>query len=196
MLYRFFRGFFRLLFTLLFRWEVKGTEYIPQEGPVVICCNHISNFDPPLLGSSIQRPIRFMAKEELFKVPILSFFIRSFGAFSVSRGGQDKRALKTALALLKNGEVLGIYPEGTRSKTGELGKAHSGAAFIALRGKAVVIPAAIVGPYRLFRPLRIVFGPPVDLQMYQGSKWNSEMMQEVTDKIMDRIQAILEKNRS
>src|SRR5690606_34937430 len=146
MLYRMFRFGFRLLFRLVYRWEIRGAEHVPSEGAVVVCCNHINNLDPPLLGSALERPIRFMAKEELFKIPVLSFLIRRFGAFPVNRGAADKRAVKQALTFLKQGEVLGVFPEGTRSRTGELGAGHTGAAFIALKGKAQVVPAAVIGP--------------------------------------------------
>ncbi|OYD09737.1 lysophospholipid acyltransferase family protein [Paludifilum halophilum] len=187
MWYRSFRALFRAFFAVLYRWKVDGLEHIPKEGPVVICSNHINNLDPPLVGSALQRPIRFMAKEELFKIPVLSFLLPRFGAFPVKRGASDKRALKKSLQLLGKGEVLGVFPEGTRSKTGELGEAHTGAAFIALKGNATVIPAAIIGPYRLFRRVRIVFGPPLDLSDYRGNRFTSQAIREVTERMMDRI---------
>ncbi|MFD1436630.1 lysophospholipid acyltransferase family protein [Kroppenstedtia eburnea] len=195
LLYTIFRAFFRLFFTVFYRWEVRGLERIPDREGVVICCNHISNLDPPLLGSAMHRPVRFMAKEELFRIPVLSFLIRKFGAFPVQRGSADKRAIKKALSILKQGEVLGVFPEGTRSKTGKLGEAHTGASFIALKGEGQVVPAAIVGPYRLFRKVTIIFGHPLDLSEYRGQKWTSQSLKEVTDRIMGEIDSLLEESR-
>ncbi|MFD1427783.1 1-acyl-sn-glycerol-3-phosphate acyltransferase [Kroppenstedtia sanguinis] len=195
LLYKFFRGFFRLFFAVFYRWEVRGLEHVPDQGGVVVCCNHISNLDPPLVGSAMRRPVRFMAKEELFRVPVLSFLIRNFGAFPVQRDTADKRAVKKALSILKQGGVVGVFPEGTRSKTGELGEAHAGASFIALKGEGQVVPAAIIGPYRLFRKVTIVFGPPLDLSEYQGQKRTSGSLKEVTHRIMGEIDSLLKENR-
>lgn len=191
MLYRFFHFCFRLFFAVVYRWKVNGRDHIPDHGAVVICCNHIHNMDPPLLGSAIHRRVHFMAKEELFRIPILSFFIRRFGAFPVKRGANDRGALKQALTILDKKEVLGIFPEGTRSKTGKLGEAHLGAALIALRGNAVIVPAAIVGPYRLFRPVSITFGAPIDLEQYKEGKITSKAVHEVTDRIMKEIEQLI-----
>ncbi|SMO42016.1 lysophospholipid acyltransferase family protein [Melghirimyces algeriensis] len=196
MLYRTFRLLFRFLFRLFYRWEIEGVKHIPSQGPVVICCNHINNLDPPIVGAAANRPVRFMAKEELFKVPVLSFLLRRFGAFPVKRGSTDKRALKSALEVLKQGEVLGVFPEGTRSRDGSLGKAHNGASFIALKGKAKVVPAAVIGPYRIFQKVRIVFGPPVDLENFQNQQWTSHTLREATDQIMAEIEKLLSKGHS
>lgn len=193
--YKSFWVFFRIFFTVFYRWEVRGQEHIPERGGTVVCCNHISNLDPPLLGSAMRRPIRFMAKEELFRIPVFSSLIRKFGAFPVQRGSADKRALKKALSILKQGEVLGVFPEGTRSKTGKLGEAHTGASFIALKGEAEVVPAAIVGPYRLFRKVTVIFGPPLDLSEYRGKKWTSQTLKDVTDRIMGEINTLLGESR-
>ena len=195
MLYDLFRAFFRVFFRIFYPYKVIGHEHIPDEGGVLLCCNHISNLDPPLLGSSMKRKVSYMAKEELFKIPVLSFLIRSFGAFPVKRGASDRQALKKSLTLLKEGKVLGIFPEGTRSKTGELGKAFSGVGLFALKEDSTVIPAAIVGNYRLFRPIKVVFGPPIDLSDLKQEKMNSDLMKEATDRIMEQIASLLQEHR-
>lgn len=194
MLYPFCRFLFRSFFAIVYRWKVEGVENIPPQGAVVICANHISNMDPPLIGSAASRKVYFMAKEELFRIPILSFFIRRFGAFPVKRGASDRKALKHALAVLQKKEALGIFPEGTRSKTGKLGEAHPGAALIALRGDAVVVPVAIIGPYRLFRRVSIIFGSPIDLKPYKEDKITSKTVREVTARIMKEIEQLMEIN--
>ncbi|MFC4078112.1 lysophospholipid acyltransferase family protein [Salinithrix halophila] len=191
MSYRFFCNLFRLLFRLFYKWEKQGVENVPAKGPVVICCNHINNLDPPLLGASLERQVHFMAKEELFKIPVIGSLVHSFGSFPVSRGSADKRALKKALELLGEGRVLGVFPEGTRSKTGQLGQAHTGAAFIALKGEAVLVPAAVLGSYRLFRRVRIIFGKPIDLSEYQKGRLTSDTIRGLTDRTMEEIAALI-----
>jgi 1-acyl-sn-glycerol-3-phosphate acyltransferase len=195
MFYRFARTLCRIYFSLVNRWEVIGHENIPQQGGVLICPNHISNFDPPLVGSAMSRPIRFMAKEELFKVPVLSFLIKDFGAFPVKRGAGDRQAIRQSLQILENGEVLGIFPEGSRSKSGGLEEAHSGAAFFALKTDATVVPVAIVGSFAPFAKIKIIFGTPLDLSAYRDQKGSKETLAEITSLIMTSIQKLIEQHR-
>lgn len=194
--YRLFRGFFRSIFSLVFRWQVIGREHIPKEGPVILCANHISLWDPPLLGSGIERQVFFMAKEELFRIPVLSFLITKFGAFPVKRGAGDRAAIRSTLKLLEEGKILGIFPEGTRSKTGEVGAGMHGAAMFALKSQAAVVPVAIIGPYRWFRPITIVYGKPIDMTRLRETKGGSDTLKETTDLIMAEIRSLHEKHRS
>ncbi|MGD8189177.1 lysophospholipid acyltransferase family protein [Brevibacillus ginsengisoli] len=191
-----FRGIFRAIFSVFYRWQVKGAHNVPAEGPVILCANHINNFDPPLLGSGIERQVHFMAKEELFKIPVVSFLITKFGAFPVKRGAGDRAAIRSTLKILEEGKVLGIFPEGTRSKTGEVGQGLPGSAMFALKSDARVIPVAIVGPYRLFRPVTIIYGKPLDLSLYKEGKVTGETMKEVTDLIMQNIKDLISQHRS
>jgi 1-acyl-sn-glycerol-3-phosphate acyltransferase len=192
MLYATFRSLFRLFFKFVYRWQIEGQENVPSNGAVVICSNHLSLLDPPLLGASMTRKVFFMAKEELFHIPVISFLIRRFGAFPVKRGAGDRSALRMALEVLQRGDVLGIFPEGTRSKTGRLGKPQPGVALFALRGNAVVVPVAILGPYCFFRPIRIVYGKPMDLSAYREAKITSALLDEVSEKIMNEIRSLME----
>lgn len=195
MLYVIFRSLFRWMFKLCFRFRAVGIENIPAEGPVILVSNHISNLDPPLLGSPLKRKVSFMAKKELFDIPVLSFLIHSFGAFPVKRDALDKQSIKTALNILKIGGVVGIFPEGTRSKTGQLGKGLPGAALFALRTDATVIPVAIIGPYRLFRPLTIVYGSPVNLNEYKQAPSGTDVHRLTMEYIMQSIQNLLDQHR-
>ncbi|MFY0543034.1 lysophospholipid acyltransferase family protein [Brevibacillus sp. H7] len=194
--YRVFRGIFRMFFSALYRWQVIGAEHIPKEGPVILCANHISLLDPPLLGSGIERQVHFMAKEELFRIPVISFLIKKFGAFPVKRGASDRTAIRTALKILEEGKIFGIFPEGTRSKTGELGPGLPGVGMFALKSEAVVIPVAIIGPYKLFRPVKIVYGEPIDLSTQRFGKAGSDALKETTDLIMLHIKKLLDQHRS
>lgn len=195
MLYTTMRALVRFLLFLLYRIDVEGKENIPDQGSAVICSNHISNLDPPLVGASIARQIHFMAKDELFRIPIIARFLRALNAFPVKRGEGDAAAVKNAIRLLRNGQMLGIFPEGTRSKTGELGKAHIGAALIALKGKAPIVPVAIIGPYRLFRRVKLVIGEPIDVTPYTQGKVTSETASELTDQLMRKIGQMVSAHR-
>lgn len=105
-----------------------------------------------------------MAKEELFSVPVLGKIVPHLNAFPVKRGMSDREALRKGLGILKDGKVLGLFPEGTRSKTGEMGKGLAGAGFFALRSDAHVVPCAIIGPYKAFKKLKVVYGKPIDME--------------------------------
>ncbi|USK58643.1 lysophospholipid acyltransferase family protein [Peribacillus asahii] len=187
-LYRFARNVVKIILTPIFRIQTVGRESFPKEGGVLICANHIDNLDPPVVGITSPRDIHFMAKEELFHAPILKQLLPNINAFPVKRGLSDKGALKMGLKVLKDGEVLGLFPEGTRSKTGELGKGLAGAGFFALRTNAAVVPCAIIGPYKPFRKLKVVYGKPVDFSQYREQKLSAE---EATEIIMDEIRKLI-----
>lgn len=182
----------QLFFTMFIRAEVKGKENIPEEGPVLLCSNHISNFDPPLIGTFLKRKIRFMAKEELFHNKLLGFLLSSLGAFPVKRGAGDRQAIRKGLDVLKKGEMLCLFPEGTRSKTGKLGKPLSGSGFFALRSEAVIVPVVIIGPYKLFRKVTIIYGKPIHFEKYRKERVSTK---EATDIIMTNIQSLLERHQ-
>lgn len=174
----------------VYRFEVIGRENFPKDGGVLLCSNHIDNLDPPVVGINAPRPVHFMAKAELFNVPILGKILPDLNAFPVKRGMSDREALRKGLALLKEGKVLGLFPEGTRSKTGELGKGLTGAGFFALRSDAYVMPCAIIGPYKAFAKLKIVYGKPIDMKELRERKASAE---ETTEFIMGEIRNLITK---
>jgi 1-acyl-sn-glycerol-3-phosphate acyltransferase len=180
MLYRLGRFLFRIYFYSLFRLRVVGTENVPAQGPVVLCGNHTSLWDPPLLGTPLKRMVHFMAKAELFDIPVLGTVISKVGAFPVKRGGVSRESIRLAVSLLKEGNMMGVFPEGTRSNSGGMGK--KGAASLALKSGAAVVPVAIIGNYSLFRPMKIVYGTPVDLSEFAGA--SSDDLEQATNKIM------------
>ncbi|MFJ7973928.1 lysophospholipid acyltransferase family protein [Psychrobacillus sp. NPDC096389] len=177
----------------IYRFEVIGADKFPKEGGILLCSNHIDNLDPPVVGINAPRPVNFMAKEELFHLPLLKSILPGVRAFPVKRGMSDRDALRRAIKLLKDGEVVGLFPEGTRSKDGQLGKGFSGAGFFALRGEANVVPCAIVGPYKPFRRLKVVYGDAIDMQPYRERKASAE---EVTEVIMAHIAELLEQYKA
>ena len=196
MWYRFVQFIFSILFRIVYRLKVIGRENIPKTGPVVIACNHVSLLDPPMVGTASSRPVHFMAKSELF-VPILGPLYKSLGAFPVHRGAGDAHAIRTALTILKHREVLGIFPEGTRSKDGRLGKAQPGALAIALKGRAAVVATCILGSdlkrrSSFWPKVTVVFGKPMDLEDEKGTKLEVE---ELSEKLMEEIQALMDAHK-
>lgn len=176
-----------------YKIEVIGAENIPKDGGILLCSNHISNYDPPLVGVTFPRDISFMAKEELFSIPVIKNIMFGIKAFPVKRGMSDRGALKRGLALLNNGTVLGLFPEGTRSKTGEIGEGLAGAGFFALRSNAAIVPCAIIGPYKRFSKLKVVYGKPIDFEPIRANKTSA---QEATEIIMKSISELIEGNRN
>ncbi|WP_243386492.1 lysophospholipid acyltransferase family protein [Bacillus kexueae] len=190
--YQFAKSVVYAVFKPLYRLEIKGREHFPKDGAVLLCSNHIDNFDPPTVGITSPRPVHFMAKEELFRVPIIKNLIPGLGAFPVKRGLADRDAIRKGLKVLKEGEVLGLFPEGTRSKTGELGKGLQGAGFFALKSNAHVVPCAIIGPYKPFKKVKVVYGKPIDFTSHREEKISAEQATEI---IMNEIRLLLEKHQ-
>lgn len=188
--YSFARSLVNSVLKPIYRFEVIGKENVPADGGVLLCANHIDNLDPPVVGITAPRPVHFMAKEELFSIPVLGKIVPHLNAFPVKRGMSDREALRKGLGILKDGKVLGLFPEGTRSKTGEMGKGLAGAGFFALRSDAHVVPCAIIGPYKAFKKLKVVYGKPIDMASIKEKKLNAE---QATDLIMGEIQELINK---
>lgn len=181
---------FRAYFFVWYRVRVEGVENVPATGPVLLCANHISNLDPPLVGAMLQRPVVFMAKASLFDIPILGAIIRRhLDAFPVQRGTADRAALRQSLHVLEEGRVLGIFPEGTRSKTGELGQARAGIGFIASKSGAPVVPVGIAGHYRFRGQITVRFGKPIDPAAVVGESRDREL---VADTIWSAVSDLVE----
>lgn len=197
-LYKFAIFLCYLVFFLLYPKKVFGRENIPKEGPLVICSNHINWFDPPLIGAAVgmRRQVCFMAKAELFDIPIFNCLITKLGAFPVKREKADLRAIMMALSRLDQDKAVGLFPEGTRSKTGQLQKPYGGPALIILKSGAPVLPVAIKGPYRLFRPIKINIGKPIyfDLKYDQEGdrKIRRENIKKVSTLVMEQIKCLLD----
>lgn len=182
----------RIFFRLLYRIKIQGNQNIPNENGVLLCSNHIHYLDPPLVGSFLKREVRFMAKVELFEAPILKSFLPRFGAFPINRGKSDRKALRTGLKLLEEGEMVGVFPEGTRSKTGELSKGLTGVGFFALRSSAAVVPCAVIGPYKLFGTIHVIYGKPLNMDYLREEKASPEV---VTEAIMQGIQDLIDEHK-
>ncbi|WP_199614977.1 lysophospholipid acyltransferase family protein [Paenibacillus alkalitolerans] len=191
MLYTIAQMILRVFFGIIYRFQPIGVDRLPAEGPVIVCCNHQNNLDPPIVGCPLPRMMHFMAKAELFRVPVLSSIIRQVGAFPVNRGGMSKESIRTALQLLKEGRVICIFPEGTRQTA--LGAGKKGAASLAVRSGAWVVPAAIIGSYRLFQPLKVVYGEPYKIATAEDLPASAQL-EVATERIMASIRELIERH--
>jgi 1-acyl-sn-glycerol-3-phosphate acyltransferase len=187
----------RGLLWVVVRWEVTGRENIPAEGPLIVVSNHLNNADPPIIGAGIaRRRIRWMAKIELFKYPF-GVITRAWGAFPVRRFDADLAAMLNAERILKRGGVIGMFPEGTRSRTGYMGPPHPGTAVIALRTGATLLPCAITGTERLKNPLvvlrrprfTVTIGEPIHVDAVRRP--TEAQVSELTGRIYETIKALL-----
>lgn len=200
-IYGFLTALTRMVVYTFTRWTVEGAEHVPAAGPVVLVSNHLHLLDPPLLAASCKRRVHPMAKRELFETPLVGWVLWPYGAFPVRRFSADMGALRAARGYLRNGHVVLMFPEGTRSKDARLHPALPGAAMVALLANAPVVPVAITGtesirvPGTLFRWMKrdrlrihVTFGEPFDLAYDSAEARHAE---HATDSIMRRIAALL-----
>lgn len=180
------KGAIYIYCKIAYRFEVVGKENIPKEGAVIICGNHRSFLDPPLIEVTTGRYTRFLAKEELTKNKFLAFLGYIFDAILVKRDSKEVKALKESLQTLKNGECLALFPEGTRNGLAKGEKVKDGAAFFAVRSGAIVVPCGIKGGEKGNKKVTITYGKPLDFSEYKGSK-DKEVLDKVTDEIMNNI---------
>jgi 1-acyl-sn-glycerol-3-phosphate acyltransferase len=204
-LYRAARFVVRVVVRAFFmRLEVRGRANVPRSGPLVVCSNHVHNFDPVVVGAAVPRALLYMAKKELFAVPGLRHLIRFFGAFPIDRGAADRAALRYAVNAVDEGFALLMFPEGTRSVTGKIERVLPGAAFVALRTGAPVLPVAVTGtqamPFdkksakpdarRGFRPtVRVTIGEP--FRIGAGPDGKRPSMEAATNEMMRHVAALL-----
>lgn len=190
----------RLLARSYFRLTVKGIEHIPPTGPILLAANHCSYLDPPMIGLGLPRQISFLAKQELFRIPLLGMWLRWVGSFPVARGQGDMKALRTSLRLLKDDAVILLFPEGTRSHDGTLQPLETGVAWLAIQSGAPVLPVYVVGTQRAMprgawfpRPYRVIvdFGECLQSPNYETKPGRKEIEQ-----FTKQLQAVLsEKER-
>ena len=189
-----------VLGKLLFRMHVEGASGFPRTGGVLICSNHVSHLDPPLVGTAAPRMVFHMAKRELFKVPALTWFMRQIGTIMVHRG-QGRQAIQDAIEYLRKGRPVVIFPEGTRSKTGVLMKGHTGAIVIAISADAPLLPTVIIGSEKAMTkgskaikavPVTVRFGDPYTIA-YNGDRTHipKDVLERELRVLMEKIEALL-----
>ena len=188
----------RFCFGVLGRLDVTGQESVPPFGPVILIANHLSNNDPPVLISSINRRLNFIAKQELFGNPISKFVLREFGVHPFDRSGQSVHIIKMALRLLAQDKPVVLFPEGTRSPDHALQKGLPGAAYIAMKSQSTILPVGIVGTEKFssrrmmfpFARIGVNIGQPFTLPSIEGRP-SHEVLQSMADMMMSRIAILL-----
>ncbi len=200
MLYWVLKNSAALLSRLFFGLRVKGVEHVPRSGPFLLVANHQSFLDPVVVGAATPRPLRYMAKAELFEVPFLGGLIRRVNAFPVQRDGADPAAFRTALALLAQGRALLIFPEGTRGTEGILRAGKTGAGMLALRSGVTVVPAYVHGTgtalgrgqkWPRLVSLTVAFGPPLVIQKEARGKAAYEAIASQMMEAIARLQEVV-----
>lgn len=195
MFYNFCRGVVNFIFHIIFKITVIGKENIPEEkGGYIIASNHVSNCDPPMVGIVFKGKYTFMAKDELFHInPIFTWLIKKLGAFPVKRGSKDTSGIDMALESLKSGRVFVIFPEGTRSKTGELGKPKSGVSLIAARAKVPVVPVYVgYGKKKFRRNVVVSVGKPLSAENFDIDIEDKHAIHRISRLIMEEIAKLKE----
>ena len=182
------KGILSTLYRIVFRVKIKGE--VPNEGAYVICSNHINYLDAAAIVLFNKRKVNFVAKEDLFKNEFLMWLGHLFDVIPIKRNMQDIDAMKRCLKVLKNNELLGIFPEGTRKGMEKNMKAKNGAAFMAMKANVKIIPVGIHGSFKPFSKVYINYGTPIDLSEYTNQK---EKLDEATDKVMNEIVMLTKK---
>lgn len=183
--------------SVIYRVKYRNKKNIPKEGAYIIISNHLSNLDPPLIAiGQSHRRVRFMAKSELFKNKLFASLITALGAFPVVRGaGIEQEAISTGEEILRNGEVMTIFFEGKRSRTGEFLRPRSGAMLIAYQTNTPIVPACITpekGLMKPFRKTRITFGEPVTPAELGVTTGNARELREASKKVMEMLKQMRE----
>ncbi len=193
--YAFWRAVATPIVKVLFWYKAVGVENIPAEGGAVLCCNHTSFTDVAFLVASCPRQIHFMGKAELFKNPLVAWFMRKMGVFPVERKGGGAAAIETAKRIVNEGKLLGIFPEGTRNHLGRPGKAKSGVAVIAAQTGATVVPSAVYHKTTglpLFQKTTMRYGKPVPAEDFHMADMSRAELRRITELIMSKITELWE----
>ena len=196
--YRLVRGALALTLAPAHRIEARGVEYLPSSGPALIAVNHKSDVDPFYVGICFRRPLRFLAKAELFDNRVIGWVVGHLGSIPLRRGESDRRALEASLACLASGDALLMFPEGTRFDDDAIHPFQPGIGMLALRSGAPVVPAAVVGTRHALRgrpprftKVRVLVGPPVDLSGLEGRR--SVVYTKATERIEHAVAEIHER---
>ena len=187
-MYKFLKGFANILAHIFYRIKIIGKENIPDEGAYILCGNHLHAFDSVFLVANTKRKIHFIAKAELFKHWFMRWIEKPFGLIRVDRNKtQDIESMKKSLKVLKDGEILGIFPEGTRNGLAKNVEVKNGVAYFTVKTGVKVIPVGIKGSFKLFSKVTYNIGQPMDFSEYFGRKPNKEDLDNITNVIMDTI---------
>lgn len=196
-LYSFFWVVLRIFYDVFYPRKVTGLENLPKEGGYILCINHCNGNDPFFVATRLPRKRRmyYLGKKEIFDIKGLGAIAKFFGGIPVDRGNADLAAIRTCMKVVKEGFVLGIFPQGTRSRDNTPTPMLPGAAMIALRAGVPVLPAYIDGPYRLFRHVDLAFGAPLDFSDL-GRRCDHDTLETATQRISDAIWGLRDSMKS
>ncbi|MCH4888849.1 1-acyl-sn-glycerol-3-phosphate acyltransferase [Acidaminobacter sp. JC074] len=184
---KFIKLMFRFYYKIMFGVKVHGLEKLPDRDAYLICSNHLDARDPFVIGSALDPEISILAKKELFKNKIVAWFISLNGAIPVDREANDISAIKGALKILKGGNVMMLFPEGTRNKTKVPLEAKPGVAMIAVKAKVPIVPISFIAEYKHFKKMHVVIHDPIYLDEYFDQRMTTEKYQEISQNILDKI---------
>lgn len=198
MLYNFLKILLRIIMIPFVKIEVQNMDNFPQKGPVLLACNHLSNWDPVILAIALPRKLHFMAKEELFKIFILGSIMRNVGTFPVRRGAADRNAIRESLKVLNDNNVLCIFPEGHRSKPGQLLPFQAGVTLIAHKGNAPLVPIGLSGTNNIIKKglrvkIKLNIGEPIFPNKIVEGKIGSTQLEEITQMLQNKVSDLLVK---
>ena len=193
---------FRLLYKFYFGWRVYNAERVPLEGPVILASNHASYLDPPLVGSGLKRPINYLARENLFRFPVLGWILRKWQAVPVDREGGGASGLKAILERLLGGGAIILFPEGTRTRDGKLQPARSGIGLTVIKSTAPIVPVRVFGTYEAFgrhmriplpRRVAVKYGRPMHFEQLraEAKTCSKQRLKEIYQQVADEIMAAI-----
>ena len=194
MMRRFLKFIFKMLVIIVYRPKVIGKENLPKDTGALICPNHVHNLDSVVVVTMLKRPVRVLAKEELFNNGALRWLAKIFGVYPVKRGKADLQAIKISLKLLKQNELLLMFPEGTRKGLEKGKKAKNGAVLIASTAEKTIVPIGIQGSFKPFKRVILNIGKPIDYSKYKDEVKDKEQASELTDGLMKEIIRLRDEN--
>src|SRR5436853_480962 len=196
--------FFRTAYKFYFGWRVYNPERVPVRGPVILASNHASILDPPLVGAGLRRSINYLARENLFRFPVVGWVLRKWNSVPVDREGGGAKGLKAILDRLLNGNAIILFPEGTRTRDGKLQPARSGIGLTVIKSSAPVVPCRVFGTYEAYgrhlkfprpRPVAVKYGRPLDFTAFRAEArtCSKARLKEIYKQIADEIMAAIAK---
>lgn len=181
------RFIFKIIAIILYRPKIVGKENIPKDNGALLCPNHIHNLDSAVIVAMFKRKVNVLAKEELFKNKFICWIADIFGIYPVKRGKADLQAIKTSLKLLKNNELLLMFPEGTRNGLAKGKKPKNGAVLIAASAEKPIIPIGFQGSFKPFTKVTVNIGKPIDYSKYKDNVKDKEQASKLTQELMEEI---------
>ena len=185
-MYRFLVSIISVLVKLIYRVKINGIENLKDDQPIIISANHIHIFDPVILATLTKRQIFFLSKKELFEKKLFAKFFGKLGVIPIDRDNTDIKAIKSCFRVIRAGNILGIFPEGTRVKTIDINNMKKGVALIALKNKVNILPIHIEGTYRIFSKITVDIYPMIEINNFENME-DSEAIDKLTEELFNQI---------